>query len=264
VIRIDTLSDDVLLDIFDFFTRGTSTRGWQYLIHVCRRWRCLVFASPHRLDLRLLCKPTPHLMVTLDIWPALPLIVRGSLISTSTTDKIAAALGHNNRVCEVDLWVTDRRQLEKVLAAMQVPFPEMTELRLRSLDESPPIIPDSFLGGSAPPQLRIFQLDGIPFPGLPKLLLSAIHLVIRSLQGILHPGYISSEAMAIGPALVNKSRKTPAGIPNRLNRAPTRNFDVHFHRHALSCPFSLTSTYMGIREYLEDLLARIDNLYSTT
>ena len=121
----------------------------------------------------------------------------------------------------------------------------------------------SFLSGPAP-RLRTIYLDGISFPGLPKLLLSAIHLVIRSLQGILHPGYISSEAMAIGPALVNKSRKTPAGIPNRLNRAPTRNFDVHFHRHALSCPFSLTFTYMGIREYLEDLLARIDNLYSTT
>lgn len=37
------------------------------------------------------------------------------------------------------------------------------------------LVPDSFLDGSAP-SLMIFVLYGIPFPGLPKLLLSATHL----------------------------------------------------------------------------------------
>jgi hypothetical protein len=49
----------------------------------------------------------------------------------------------------VDFWTIPGWQLENVLvAAMQVPsFPELPDLRLSSLD---PVIPDSFLDGSAP------------------------------------------------------------------------------------------------------------------
>ena len=61
------------------------------------------------------------------------------------------------------------------LAAMHVPFPELTNLWLSASGETQPI-PDSFLDGSAP-RLRYFHLDGIPFPGLPNLLLYATHLV---------------------------------------------------------------------------------------
>ncbi len=57
-------------------------------------------------------------------------------------------------------------QLEKVLAAMRVPFPELTHLQLISDGETVPVIPDSFLGGSAP-RLQAFQLIRVPFPGLP-------------------------------------------------------------------------------------------------
>jgi hypothetical protein len=57
-----------------------------------------------------------------------------------------------------------------------------------------PVIPDSFLDGSAP-RLRTSNCHGIPFPGLPKLLLSATHLVNLWLSDIPHSGYISPEAM---------------------------------------------------------------------
>ena len=77
---------------------------------------------------------------------------------------------------------------------MQVPFPELTELLLWSNDGTLPIIPNSFLGGSAP-RLRILDLDGIQFPGLPKLLLSAAHLYSLRLYNIPHSGYISPDAM---------------------------------------------------------------------
>ena len=53
-------------------------------------------------------------------------------------------------------------ELEKVLATMQVSFPELTDLRLRSDGETMPVIPSSFLGESAP-RLRHFEFDGIPF-----------------------------------------------------------------------------------------------------
>jgi len=169
--------------------------AWQLLVHVCRRWRILVFASPRRLNLRLLCTPETPARDTVNIWPALPLLIRGKITSTAGLDNIIIALGQRNRVCHVNLEGLADRQLESILAAMQVPFPELTELTLLSPDEMQPVIPDSFLGGSAP-QLRSFELKGILFPGLAQLLLSATHLVHLSLINIPHSGYISPEAMA--------------------------------------------------------------------
>ena len=109
------------------------------------------------------------------------------------TDSVITALGQSNRVCQVVLHLAGR-QLEEVLAPMQVPFPELTDRRLFSDDETPAVIPDSFLDGSAP-RLRSFLLSGIPFPGFPKLFLSANHLVYLELINIPHSGYISPEAM---------------------------------------------------------------------
>ena len=169
-----------------------AAEAWQLLVHVCRRWRTLVLDSPRRLNLRLFCTPTNG---TLDIWPTLPLIVRSYQTSEfPRTDSIITALGHSNRVCKVDLYVT--RQMENVLAAMQVPFPELTDLAVGSSTyELPPVIPNSFLGGSAP-RLRHFKLANFEFPELPKLHLSAPHLVHLTISHTRHPWYISSKAMA--------------------------------------------------------------------
>ena len=153
-------------------------KAWQSLVHVCQRWRSLVFESRRRLNLQLYCTPETPARDKLDIWPALPLIVSGGL--STGTDNIIAALGQTNRVCQVTLWVYADWQLERVLAAMQVPFPELVDLWLElHSNREVPVIPDSFLGGSAP-RLRSFALDRIPFPGLPKLLSSATHLHFNS------------------------------------------------------------------------------------
>ena len=82
---------------------------------------------------------------------------------------------------------------------MQVSFPELTRLWLAVKGETVPVIPNSFLDGSAP-SLRFFELDGIPFPGVPNLLLSATQLVTLQLYNINVPHsvtsvYISPETM---------------------------------------------------------------------
>src|SRR6266852_9767591 len=111
--RIDVLPDDVLLEIFDFYVGNSVnlsyenkkwTEGWQPLVHVCRRWRNVVFGSPRRLNLQLCCSPETPIKDTLDVWPALPLIVAGNMAWSSGTDNIIAALGQSNRVCKVNLW----------------------------------------------------------------------------------------------------------------------------------------------------------------
>jgi F-box-like len=103
--RIHVLPDDVLLEIFDFFVdmrppylKKTGTEAWQSLVHVCRRWRSLVLGSPRRLNLQLYCTPKTPASETLDVWPALPLIVEGDMDLSSGTDNVIAALGQSNRV----------------------------------------------------------------------------------------------------------------------------------------------------------------------
>jgi hypothetical protein len=262
VIRIDILPDDVLLDIFGFYTSMISygdmeIEAWQSLVHVCRRWRVLVSESPRRLNLRLLCTHKTLTRDKLDLWPALPLIVSGAMTSESQDlDNIIVALEQSNRVCQVILLGLASWQLEKVLATMQVPFPELEDLRLFSNDEMVPIIHDSFLDGSAQ-RLRYISLDGIPFPGLPKLLLSATNLGCLVLNDIPHSGYFSPEAMvALISALssletLSLEFRSPQSRPDwETRRWPPSKRSVipalnYFH-------------FKGVIEYLEDLVTFID------
>jgi hypothetical protein len=174
---------------------------WQTLVHVCRQWRSIVFASPRCLNLQLVLTPGRPEKDALDVWPALPLVIQG-LVSTSNVDNIISGLERSNTVSKIDLSFPSS-QLDDVSAAMQVPFPELTDLLLWSNETaSEPVLPNSFLGGSAP-RLRYLQLRGIPFPGLPKLLLSAAHLVHLYLYDIPYSGYIPPEAMVAGLSVLN-------------------------------------------------------------
>ena len=189
------LPDDVLLDIFDFYVIGKSDskkeiEKWQTLVHVCRQWRTVVFGSPRRLRLRLHCavQTLTPLRDMLDVWPAFPLVIKDIVSNTKELDNTMAVLERSDRVCHV---VLVSSHMENILAAMQKPFPELTYLWLISLGAAT-VSPYSFLGGSAP-RLQSLLLYGIPFPGLPKLLLSATHLVNLFLSNIPRSRYISPE-----------------------------------------------------------------------
>ena len=252
--------DDVLLDIFDVYVNGhsdietfkKSTEEWQILVHVCRRWRSLVFASPRRLNLRLVCTQETPARDTLDVWPSLPLLIRDTADPTKGMDDIIAVLERSNRVVEIQLFKVDGSDLEKVLAAMQVPFPELTDLELRSYTGMETVLPNSFLGGSAP-RLEYLQLTHIPFPGLPKLLLSAPHLVDLSLMNIPHSGYFSPEAMVTALSMLTSLKRLFLEFesPDRASRRPPP-----LRRSVL--PVLTWFEFKGVCEYLEDLVANID------
>ena len=130
----------------------------------------------------------------LDIWPALPLLIQGT-ITPSVVDNILAVLNRHDRVSMIQLnYFRTTPEVEKVWAAMQVPFPELTVLQLWSDNYKTPIVPDSFLGGSSP-RLQEIWLKTVPFPGLPKLLSSATHLTEIYIEDITRSGYISPETM---------------------------------------------------------------------
>jgi hypothetical protein len=82
---IGTLPDEALLEIFTFYVEETDSayqtygenglETWCTLVHVCQRWREIVFASPRQLNLRLVCTSTRPVMKMLDVWPTLPIVV---------------------------------------------------------------------------------------------------------------------------------------------------------------------------------------------
>jgi hypothetical protein len=252
VTLIDVLPDDVLLEIFDLYV-DEDPKAWQSLVHVCRRWRCLVFASPRRLNLRLVCTLGTPVRDMLDIWPALPLLVQGHSLETTSLDNIIAALGHRNRVSGIDLCNLSSSQLTKVLAAMKEPFPELTNLHLGAFDSIAPLDLDLFMGGSTP-RLRCLHLGRIPYPRLPNLLLSATGLVSLCLYD---SGYISPEAMVTCLSVLTslkmlcvEFRTFPSRLDWKWQRLPLPTRTV--------LPSLVFFDFKGIRQYLEDLTSRID------
>jgi hypothetical protein len=107
-----------------------------------------------------------------------------------------AALEQSDRVYQIFLHGVTSSLSRKLATATKEPFPELTKLALcSSNDESTPVLPDSFLGRSAP-RLLHFRLSGIQFLTLPRLLLSSHDLASLDLSNIPASGYISHEAMA--------------------------------------------------------------------
>ncbi|KAF8494185.1 hypothetical protein F5888DRAFT_676722 [Russula emetica] len=257
------LPDDVLLEIFDFYVdedmgedfKPQIIQEWITLAHVCRRWRSVIFQSPRRLNLRLLCTSKTPARDIQDIWPAFPLVISDFGIEPSSVDNIVAALEHIDRVCQIDLtgskleYVTDS-------AAMHKPFPELTHLRLAHLRL------DSVLGYSLTESLTRLQsliLEDVPFPVLPKHLLSATLLVKLDLFNIPPSGYILPEAMATSLSALNRleslrlhfrhPRPRPAlGSRRQPPPPPTRSI----------LPSLTKIRFKGASEYLEEILARID------
>jgi hypothetical protein len=260
------LADDVLLEIFDFYLevnqaqdfyfgmRKGTTMEWTKLVHVCQRWRYLVFQSPRRLGLQISCTGRTPVKEMLDIWPALPLIVwvAGDGATWSRENTIAA-LKHRDRICGIR---NDDASLplETLLPMMQEAFPALITLDLESHGEMAPVA-DSFLGGSAP-HLRYLCLRSVPFAALPKLLLSATDLVDLHLCDIPDPGYISPEAMVTTLSALATLESFSLEFQSPRSRSSRES------RHPLSpkcvvLPALIYFYFEGVSEYLEDLMAPI-------
>jgi hypothetical protein len=256
----DLLPDEVLLEIFNtYMNEATGTEEWHTLVHVCRTWRNVVLSSPRRLDLRLLCTTRTPVKMKLDVWPAFPIVLIGSLDPASllgSADNIIAALEHKDRMCHIDLQGISNSHLEQIAAAMEETFPALTELSLESIDEMPPVLPDKFLGGSAP-GLQALRLNGVPFPALGRLLLSASHLVHLSIWDVPHSGYISPRVMVTALAVLKNLREFYLGFRSPLSR-PDRADGRPPLRIRVVLPALSTLVFRGVSEYFEDVVAHID------
>ena len=273
-VTIDMLPDLALLEMFHFYVAEERITyeermkneeqinykeqidAWHALVHVCQRWRIVVFGSPHRLGLRLRCSARTSMREMLDVWPPLPIAILGEYDEKWALANILAALEHNDRICQLELFHVPSLQMERIFAAMQQPFLALACLDLKPtmVDWTTPIIPASFLGGSAP-GLRALRLNSISFPGLPKLLLSATHLVYLDLRGIPRSWCISPDAMVTSLSVLTRLKILNIGFeyppirPNQESRRPpTRTL----------LPVLTNLWFCGASEYIEDFVARIN------
>ena len=257
---IDILTDDALLTIF-LLCKDVSSPDlswWQPLVHVCRRWRHVIFASPLHLNLTLVCTVTAPVKKSLNIWPPLPIAFDlTSYGRRSHTKIITAALGRHgpDRVSVIRLENLMIRNFIQLTRAMESPFPALTYLSLRRNGmpnegrDDDFILRDVFLGGSAP-SLRTLILDKIGFPALPKLLLSTTQLVTLQLFSTL--GYMSLRVTVTSLAALPNLKQL------HITHCPFYNLDRSPSQSRAVLP-SLTSFYFhGTSGSLEDFVAQID------
>jgi hypothetical protein len=203
-------------------------------------------------------QPKTPVRDALDVWPPLRLAIHDRPSSSDSLDDIIALLrvehSDRNRVCRISLWYLNSSQLEKVSAAIQDSFPELTYLSPHSREETVPLLPDSFLDGTTP-RLEYLELACIPFLGLQKLHLPAPHLVDLHLLRIPHSGYFSPEAMlTVLSALTNLQYlwlgfESPQSRPDWASRRPPK-------RSLL--PVLTYFSFNGVSEYLDNLVECVD------
>ena len=259
------LIDDILLEIFEFcriihwdypYWRPRPVWNWWILVRVCRRWRQIIFDSPSRLDLRILCKYGTPVRKNLGIWPAFPIVLQycsPRSLNFKDEDNAIAALEHRDRVKYIRLYTTGS-QLGRMAAVMQGPFPVLSYLHLRSSYEDETVLTAGFLGGSAP-HLQEIILDRISFPALPTLLSSTSDLVTLNLFDIAMLGYILPERMVDCLAALPKLELF--GIRFQLFPPTSDRMRPPLATRPV-LPALTTFSFQGAFEYLEDLVAQID------
>ncbi|KAH8978460.1 hypothetical protein EDB92DRAFT_583766 [Lactarius akahatsu] len=253
-VTIGELSDSVLLNIFRYYL-DVAPRLWPRLVHICRRWRHIVFASQRILHLRIFCTHGTPVLKTVRHWPVMPTIVQygGTLElgapAPEDEDNIMAALKRSDLVSSISLTVTSSL-LEK-LSSIERPFLGLEELVLLSQDGLRLTLPSAFRWGS---RLRCLHSTKIAFPSLLQLLSSSTNLVDLQLHEIFDPWHLSPEALT----------KALFGM------AQLRSLSLHFLSTAiyLSPPPSVEEriilpglirfNFRGVTKYLEDFVTRID------
>jgi hypothetical protein len=96
-VTIDILPEDVLLEMFDCYVAEANDFGiyeeWEILVHVCQKWRYVVFRSPLRLNIRILCSAGTPVREKLAVWPLLPMRIQHYVSSISSSSNLKVRRG---------------------------------------------------------------------------------------------------------------------------------------------------------------------------
>ena len=264
---IGTLPDDVLLEVFDHY-RSISTsgdwprlQGWYKLAHTCHKWRQLVFASSHRLNLQLRCTFGTRVVGMISHFPTFPLVLDygARLLKTWTPDDeggLLFALRHLSRANEIML-SAPQSTLTEMAAAMVEAAPRLERLELHS-QSAEFVLPKSFLGGDAP-QLRRLILAGVSLATLHPLLQSATSLVSLVLERIPSAAYFSPDTLAMSIHSMPHLKTLSIGFLSAIPRPgfKTEPFLPPGQTVAVELPALTQLIFRGVSAYIEALLAQI-------
>jgi len=227
-------------------------------VHICRKWRRIVFASQRALHLRLFCTQGTPVLKTLDCWPALPIAVeyRGppalDPLAPEHEDNIIAALKKSDRVGSISLTITS--SLLGKLSAIERPFSELEDLVLLSRDSVPLTLPSTFRWGL---RLRTLHLTRAAIPALPELLAPSKRLVDLQLHKIPSVGYFSPEALA--NALSGMTHLQTLSLHFLSFTLPRNTLDLPPQSgECVVLPTLMCLKYRGTSKYLDGLVDRID------
>ncbi|KAI0282694.1 hypothetical protein BC826DRAFT_1110627 [Russula brevipes] len=270
---IDVLPCDVLLHVFAFHQLATRPDylpmsvawEWHVLVHVCRRWRCLIFESAHHLGLRLVIGRLLHRKAhrtSLACWPALPISIwydTNRALSPDDEDNVTAALEQSDRIHEINLTMSSS-MLAKSRAWLDNSFPALEHLHLKSPHGRLTAVPSSFLGrpSDTSRRLRHVSLKRISFPTLPQLLLSSHGLITLSLgpDFLVGGGLLSPEALTA--ALSSTTQLKHLSIHSYPNMShPEQEVERPPPLDLIVLPSLTKFSFTGAVEYLEDLVPRI-------
>lgn len=211
-LTINHLPDELLIEIFDSYRHSNNVQShqwchqseWFKFIHVCKRWRAVMFASASRLDLRLVLnrKKGGH-MDTMSHLPSLPIDIdyssrrfdpRTKKDVDNMTMSMAAALIRPDRIRQITLEgpIEDLRILFR---ATEGPLPALESLKIRhesGLYGVDVEISDTFLEGPNL-QLRTLSLHNITLPSISRLLSSVSALTSLDLEFCIGDGQAISQ-----------------------------------------------------------------------
>ena len=154
-------------------------------------------------------------------------------------ETLTAALECRDRTCMIHIIDIGP---ETSVTVLHEQFPVLTHFLLFSTDDSMPVLPERFLGGSAP-RLRSCSLKEFPFPSFPKFVLCSPDIVLLHLLEIPSSGYKSPEVMATCLAALPNLAWLSFGFRSPLSRLPIKSASPHTCS-ACSPPFSLQSALL--------------------
>jgi hypothetical protein len=251
------LSNELLLNIFRYYL-DACPRFWPRLVHICRKWRHIVFESQQALHLRLFCTHGTPVLKTLGFWPALPIVVQyGGAPSLhppalEDEDEIMAALKHSDRVSSISLTITSSL-LEK-LSSIERPFSELEDLALLSRDSVQQTFPNAFRCGV---RLRTLHLTRAAIPALPKLISPSTGLVDLHLHDIPALGYFSPEAFADALSEMTQLRSLSVRFLSHIRRQEYLGLPPHSEQRIV-LPALTHFSFRGTSTYLDNFVARVD------
>jgi hypothetical protein len=259
------LNDDVLLNIFDCYRLYSKTnedqswnfeRWWYKPIHVCRKWRQLILASPTRLDLHLVCTYGTPVEAMLLHSPPLPLIIYYPEIpskrSTADEESTILALQQRERVRRIHV-AAPTSVLCHFFKAMNCVFPvlETLSLYLSPKNREGLGLPKKLQG----PRLRRLTLSNISLPIQSQLLRQAEGLIGLQLWNVpaspeFHPAHLVAQLLGMSRLeILMVQFYTP--IPKRRFESPAQPTPI-------TLPSLKVIVFRGTSTYLEGVVSRIN------